>query len=144
MAIPSPGLAGSSKQLPGVWPRSHANHYLEPQMTVGYGGPLGTCAILLHFKYFLWISREIMCHYCDFNLHTCLLFTSFTVKQLNNMKSRWNCRRESRLRCSESSGKLWIKWKSISTAVRMFPPRWKYFHRGGKVSTAVEMFPPRW
>ena len=58
---------------------------------------------------------------------------------------------------SESSGKLWIKWKTISTAVRMFPPRWKclhrggndfhrgdhYFHRGGNVSTAVEMFPPR-
>ena len=35
MAIPSPGLAGSPKPLPGVWPRSHANHYLEPQVTVG-------------------------------------------------------------------------------------------------------------
>ena len=35
MAIFSPGLAGSSKPLPGVWPRSHVNHYLEPQVTVG-------------------------------------------------------------------------------------------------------------
>ena len=35
MAIPSPGVAGSPKPLPGVWPRSHANHYLEPQVTVG-------------------------------------------------------------------------------------------------------------
>ena len=40
MAISSPGLAGSSKTLPGVWPRSHANHYLEPQVTVG--GQMGT------------------------------------------------------------------------------------------------------
>ena len=73
------------------------------------------------------------------------------VNQVKTMKSR-------KLRCSESSGKLWIKWKTISTAVRMFPPRWKCLHRGGNVSTAVEiistaviiistaveMFPPRW
>ena len=32
MVIPSPGLAGSSKPL---WLRSHVNHYLEPQVTVG-------------------------------------------------------------------------------------------------------------
>ena len=51
---------------------------------------------------------------------------------------------KSRLSCSESSGKLWIKWTSISTAVRMFPPRWEYFHRGDNVPTAVRMFPPRW
>ena len=46
----------------------------------------------------------------------------------------------------------------ISTAVEMFPPRWKcfhrggnyfhrrggnYFHRGGNISTAVIIFPPR-
>ena len=86
--------------------------------------PIRDSAILLHFKRFQWISREIMCHYCDFNLHTCLLFTSFTVKPLNNMTSRWNCRRESSENYSESSGKLWIKWKTISTAVEMFPPRW--------------------
>ena len=48
--------------------------------------------------------------------------------------------------------------ENVSTAVEMFTPRWKcfhrggnyfhrgdnYFHRGGNVSTAVEMFPPRW
>ena len=58
------------------------------------------------------------------------------VNQVKTMKSR--------LSCSESSGKLWIKWKSISTAVRMFPPRWEYFHRGDNIPTAVETFSPRW
>ena len=60
------------------------------------------------------------------------------VNQVKTMKSRLSCRP------SESSGKLWIKWTSISTAVRMFPPRWEYFHRGDNVPTAVRMFPPRW
>ena len=124
-------------------------NYCLPIMTSQYSGCLSlenSCIrrILLHFKRFQWISREIMCHYCDFNLHTCLLFTSFTVKPLNNMKSRWNCRRESSENYSESSGKLWIKWKTISTAVEMFPPRWKCFHRGDNIPTAVRMFPPRW
>ena len=45
------------------------------------------------------------------------------VNQVKTMKSR-------KLRC-KSSGKLWFKWKTISTAVETFPPRWKHFHRGG-------------
>ena len=88
-----------------------------------------------------------MCHFCDFNMHTHACFSHHSqwnnwiiwnqdetadVNQVKTMKSR-------KLRCSESSGKLWIKWKTISTAVRMFPPRWKCLHRGGNVSTAVEI-----
>ena len=106
--------------------------------------PIRDSAILLHFKRFQWISREIMCHYCDFNLHTCLLFTSFTVKPLNI----WHQ--------DETADVNQVKTivnqvENYESSEKLFPPRWKcfhrgdnYFHRGGNVSTAVEMFPPRW
>ena len=47
--------------------------------------------------------------------------------------------------------KYFHRGENVSTAVRMFPPRWKHFHRGGNyfhrgdnIPTAVRMFPPRW
>ena len=40
--------------------------------------------------------------------------------------------------------KYFHRGENVSTAVEIFPPRWKCFHRGDNIPTAVRMFPPRW
>ena len=39
--------------------------------------------------------------------------------------------------------KYFHRGENVSTAVEIFPPRWKCFHCGDNIPTAVEMFPPR-
>ncbi len=102
--------------------------------------PIRDMRLLLHFKHFLGISREIRCHYCDFTLRTCLIFTSFIVNQPNNMKSRWTAD-VNQLENSEINITLQsIKWKIMNLAVEIFPPRWKYSHPGGNVLKLIHNF----
>ena len=123
--------------------------------------PIRDMRLLLHFKHFLGISREIRCHYCDFTLRTGLIFTSCIVNQPNNMKLRWtadvNQLENSEIKITlqwikwkilnqvnnyESSEQLWIKWtilnqvKNYESSEKLWI-KWKTFP-----PCAVEIFSP--